>query len=112
MEKIQGASLSQILESPEKYPDLVSLAAGLNRAQLTETLIAFVDELHNAGVVHCDLYKRNLMLDENGALVVIDYGKGKRLDFPQAREDERKSDLYNAKQSLTDFFIKLDSLTK
>jgi|AntRauTorcE11897_2_1112592.scaffolds.fasta_scaffold06695_3 tRNA A-37 threonylcarbamoyl transferase component Bud32 len=112
MEKIQGASLSQILESPEKYPNLVAMATGLNRTHLIETLVAFVNDLHNAGVVHCDLYKRNLMLDEDGALVVIDYGKSKRLEFPEGREDERKSDVYNARQSLGDFFSKLDALTE
>jgi len=111
MEKIHGASLSQLLETPEKYPELLALAAEADREQLTQTLLAFVEEMHEIGVVHCDLYKRNLMLDREGNLVVIDYGKGKKLAFKEEREDERKSDIYNAKHSLQDFFTKLDTLT-
>lgn len=111
MEKIHGASLSQILEFPEKYPELVVAALKLDPEQLNSTLLAFVDQLHTIGVVHCDLYKRNIMLTENGELCVIDYGKAKRLEFPGAREEEKKSDLYNAKQSLANFFAQLKELT-
>lgn len=111
MEKVNGASLSQILESPDQYPDLVALAQEIDRDALADTLQEFVAEMHTSGVVHCDLYKRNLMLDRAGNLFVIDFGKGKRLNFPDEREDERKSDLYNAKQSIQDFFAELDLLT-
>lgn len=111
MEKIQGASLSQILENPEKYPALVTQVANADRAVMQEDLLDFVAHMHNCGIVHCDLYKRNLMFDEQGRLFVIDFGKAKKEVFADERTDERKSDMYNARQSLNDFFAQLDALT-
>jgi RIO-like serine/threonine protein kinase len=111
MEKIKGASLSQILEMPEKFPELAALAQELIQDEVTQALQAFVAEMHEIGVVHCDLYKRNIMLGDDGRFFVIDYGKAKKIDFPGEREDERRSDIYNARQSLQDFFTQLGGLT-
>jgi len=110
MEKIRGASLSQILETPGKYPELVALAKAADRSQIEENLVAFITQMHEADIVHGDLYARNLMLDEEGRLFVIDLGKAQVIDFPGGKEDERKRDLYVAKASLKDFFARLDEI--
>lgn len=111
MEKIHGASLSQILETPDKYPELITLAKAVDRTAVQADLQSFVSQMHEGGVTHCDLYKRNIMLDRDGRLCVIDFGKAKVIDYKGDREDERKSDIYNAQQSLRDFFVQLDGLT-
>lgn len=111
MEKVDGASLSQILEFPDKYPDLVNLAAEIDRERVRAELLAFVDEMHEAGVTHGDLFKRNIMLDREGRVFVIDFGKAKTIEFKGDREDAMKSDKYVAEQALREFFAKLDELT-
>lgn len=112
MEKIHGASLSQLLDSPDQYPELIAMALSLDSASLEKEILTFISLMHKAGVTHCDMYKRNIMLDETGQLRVIDFGKAKIIDFEGDREDERKSDLFNARQSLQDFFNKIRLLTK
>lgn len=111
MEKIPGASLSQIVEQPEKYLELVHLAATIDRQKAEEDVVSFVDSMHQVGVVHGDLYQRNIMLDKEGRLCVIDFGKAHQIDFAGEKEEDRKLDEYIALQSLRDFFTKIDSLT-
>lgn len=111
MEKVHGASLAQILQNPEKYPELVAVLATVDRVSLQSELLRFVEEMHNSGIVHCDLYKRNLMIDTGGRLFVIDFGKAKKENFNGERAAEKNSDIYNARQSLNDFFTQLDNLT-
>ena len=110
MEKIRGASLSQILENPAKYPKLVALAKGMDRSQIEENLNSFIIQMHDSGLVHGDLYARNLMFDEEGRLFVIDLGKAQVIDFPGGKEDERKRDLYTGRHSLIDFFTRLNQI--
>ncbi len=112
MEKIHGASLSQIIESPQKYQRLIDEIAEVDRGQAEKDLIAFVRSMHEAGVLHQDLYQRNIMFSEEGRLYVIDFGKSDQIDFVGQREDERKRDELTATQSLRDFFDKIDVLTK
>lgn len=111
MEKLPGASLSQILEFPEKNAHLVETAMRVDRQKIEDELKVFVDHLHEAGVTHGDLFKRNMMLDESGRLYVIDFGKAKSISFADDREDQRRSDHYLAKHSLREFFTKIDELT-
>lgn len=108
MEKIKGASLSQLVEFPDKYPELIELARQADREQLESDLLDFVAQMHDTGVTHGDLFKRNLMLDDEGHLFVIDFGKARRINFGDDREDARKSDKYLAKHSLNEFFTHLD----
>lgn len=45
----------------------------------TKTCVAYIDFLHNAGVVHRDLKTSNILLDEDGHAVIIDFGLAKWL---------------------------------
>ena len=111
MEKIHGASLSQITERPEQYPELIEQAKNVDRKQVEADLLSFVEEMHTAGIVHCDLFSRNLMINVSGRFYVIDFGKAKTIGVSGDMEDERKKDLYTAKQALVEFFSKVDLLT-
>jgi len=111
MEKIHGENLSRILEVPEQYPELIAVAKQIDRDNLQAELQAFVIKMHEAGITHCDLYKRNIILDMSGRLCVIDFGKAKKIEFKGDLEDEQKSDIYNAQQTLRDFFAQIDKLT-
>jgi tRNA A-37 threonylcarbamoyl transferase component Bud32 len=112
MEKIKGASLSQILEFPERYQHLWPVVDFLDREQLVLELRSCIETLHHAGMTHSDLYKRNLMIGENGRLYVIDFGRAKHVNAVEDEEDRRKSDLNNVKNTLGDFFSQFDALTK
>lgn len=111
MEKIKGASLSQILETPEKYAELIEVAHGVDRHDFETGLQTFIERMHKAGVTHGDMFKRNLMIDRDGRLYVIDFGKAKTIDFENGEDERRQSDLRTAQHSLKDFFSKLDELT-
>ncbi len=110
MEKINGASLSQLAKTPEKYPEVIALAKNVDRTKMKEDLITFLKRMHEGGVTHGDLYMRNLMIDMTGRLYVIDFGKAKIMDFKGDREDAQKSDIYTAGIALQEFFSELDKL--
>lgn len=110
MEKINGASLSQLDENPEKYPEVIAVAKKVDRKKMKADLVIFLNRMHEGGVTHGDLYMRNLMIDLTGRLYVIDFGKAKVMDFKGDREEARKSDLYLAEAELEKFFSKLDKL--
>lgn len=111
MEKIKGASLSQITERPEQYEELITRAREVDREQVEADLLSFVKEMHATGVVHCDLFSRNLMIDINGRFYVIDFGKAKIMIDESDLEDQRKRDFVTAQQSLSEFFSAIDLLT-
>jgi len=111
MEKIHGASLSQITEFPDRYADLLTAAHSLDRQQAEADLLAFVEQMHQSGVAHCDLFRRNIMLGDDGRLYVIDFGKAKNIDFAEDREERIKTDYYVLKQALQEFFSELEGLT-
>jgi serine/threonine protein kinase len=62
-----GMSLAELLRDRRRLPPPVVAALGL---QLSTALEA----VHEAGVVHCDVKPANLMIADNGRLVLIDFG--------------------------------------
>ncbi len=42
--------------------------------QLLPQLAAGLDHLHDAGLVHRDITPRNIMVDQDGRLVILDFG--------------------------------------
>lgn len=68
MEKIIGSNLEEILVDPSKLPDTFS-------AQTFNTdLDKQIATLHAAGIYHRDLHTRNVMVNEEGLPVIIDFG--------------------------------------
>ncbi len=68
MERVIGSTLEEILATPSKLPENFS----------HEVFIKELDEqiarLHSAGIYHRDLHSRNVMINEEGLPVIIDFG--------------------------------------
>ncbi len=71
LEYIEGETLSQILRR-EGLLD----AARLER--LLEELLSGLEEVHKAGFVHRDIKPSNIILRENGAAVLLDFGAARQ----------------------------------
>jgi serine/threonine protein kinase len=63
-EKIEGKSLQDYLESGNDF----SMRATVNM------LIDIVQQVHKKGIIHCDIKPSNIVLREDGRVVLIDFG--------------------------------------
>src|SRR5262249_25564280 len=72
MEYVEGQSLDQKLR-------LTSLTAP-EAARLVWTLALAAEHAHSMGVVHRDLKPANVLMGNNGAIKLTDFGLAKRLD--------------------------------
>jgi len=77
------------LERAEKNYPLIHKEDG---ATLRKTMAAFVDKMHRSGVYHNDGHMGNIMINDRGQLVIIDFGRGTK-KMPDPTEPwEPKSD--------------------
>jgi serine/threonine protein kinase len=67
MDYYPGGTLAGLLQRRRRLPAPVTAALGLQ-------LVAALDAVHAAGVVHCDIKPSNLLLGEDGRLVLVDFG--------------------------------------
>ncbi|MEL6181768.1 MAG: serine/threonine-protein kinase, partial [Myxococcota bacterium] len=70
MEYVDGVSLEQLLIQQAPLPARLSCA-------LFHQLLQAIHELHNAGIVHCDISPTNVMVQSGGSLlraVLLDFG--------------------------------------
>jgi serine/threonine-protein kinase len=74
MELLRGETLEKMLASRGKFsPDEAALAG----AEICRALSA----VHAAGLVHCDIKATNVMREDGGRLVLMDFGAGQRSDL-------------------------------
>ena len=73
MRLIRGGSLSSLLKRDGRL-------APLRAAQLLRTIAEAVDYAHRLGVLHLDLKPANVLLDDNGAPHVADFGLARRFE--------------------------------
>lgn len=89
METIFGNNLKELLKNPSKTPP------GFDANKNKEKLKSFLELLENNDFNHGDLKSRNVMIDENGELVLIDWGlassKKDAISKYEDRERRRKA---------------------
>ena len=89
MEKIIGTTVEEVLITPSKLPEDFSIEV-FNR-ELDEQ----IELLHRANIYHRDLHSKNVMINEKGLPVIIDFGtaiEGSGGDFTY----EEYATVYNA----------------
>ncbi len=78
MEKIIGSTVEEVLAVPSKLPEQFSVETFMS--DLTEQ----VQKMHATEIHHRDLHSRNVMINEEGLPVIIDFGtasEGSGSDF-------------------------------
>ena len=84
MEYVEGEALSLRLErGPLPLRDVITVSA-----QIADALT----EAHGFGIIHCDIKSANLMLNERGAVKILDFGIAKvsRPDWSRTDENTRE----------------------
>ncbi len=84
MELVEGSSLAQAIARYHTPSELLGKSARRQRMQqLLLSLVAVGEALeyaHQNGVVHCDLKPGNILLDQNDAPAIIDWGMARDLN--------------------------------
>ncbi len=73
MELVKGRTLQQALEQGNTFSAAKAIAIGLELARA-------IGAVHEAGLVHRDIKPHNVMLAEDGRVVLMDFGTGHELD--------------------------------
>lgn len=101
-EKIHGKSLQDYIENGEDF----------SVRDTMRYLVAIVRQIHKKGIIHCDIKPSNIILDEQGRVILVDFGsacykkaKKSKLAFvsrgysaPELYQDGRidcKTDIYS-----------------
>jgi serine/threonine-protein kinase len=73
MEFVRGQTLEQLLEQGHVFDlrGIIRIASDLCRA---------ITAVHDAGLLHRDIKAQNVMLDDDGRVVLMDFGTGRELD--------------------------------
>lgn len=111
MEKVKGKSLSQILEKPEESMELIKVCKALNRDEIIGQMEGYIKLMHENKITHNDLFMRNIMVDTSGNFFVIDFGKAKLEDLGDNHDDEKRRDLFLARNEISLFFRGIDNLS-
>ena len=80
MQKIEGLTLQQLIDFPSKretdYPTFTTegIIEILEDTQLLKKLLNDIKKLHSAGIIHRDIHPRNIMINPEGKVFLIDFG--------------------------------------
>lgn len=110
MERVDGSSLSVILEKPSDNRSLVEIAKKMDREKAIASILAYVKEMHAKKLIHGDLFQRNIMLDKSGNFFVIDFGKASYEEIGEDKEDAMRRELSTAENEMRLFFKGIDNI--
>ncbi len=111
MERIPGENLSRILEEPQNNIELIAMLKTVNRQEVEEKLVSYVSELQGQfKISHNDLFRRNIMVDENANFYIIDFGKARTEEVGEDHEMKFKSDLATIRSEIRGFFMAIDNI--
>lgn len=113
MQIINGSSVKEIINGEKELPE------NFNHEIFFKSLDEQVKMLHDAGIYHRDLHGGNVMIDENGMPVIIDFGtatQGSGSDETYREEVEIYNPIkkrYEYTQNIfIDDFVNINSLRK
>jgi serine/threonine protein kinase len=86
MEHHGGGTLATLLRGGRRLPPPIVAALGLQ-------LLAALQAVHAAGIVHCDVKPANLLLGDDGRLVLIDFGIAETIGGEPAHPARRNGDV-------------------
>jgi eukaryotic-like serine/threonine-protein kinase len=72
MELVKGRTLEQILEQGKRFTVAEAVEIGIQ-------LCRAISAVHNAGLLHRDIKSHNVMVAEDGRVVLMDFGTGREL---------------------------------
>ncbi len=78
MEFIRGRTLSEMLEQGDAFSEAETIRVGVE-------LCRAVTAVHDAGLIHRDIKSRNVMLADDGRVVLTDFGAGWQLSERSGR---------------------------
>lgn len=111
MEKIDGKSLSQILERKAENVELIKILKEMDGREIEKRFIKYMKSVHDTfKITHGDLFLRNLMLDREGNFFVIDFGKSEVEEIGEDHEIRRNSDMAILRSELRQFFKEIDNI--
>ena len=67
MKYLNGGSLEDLLQKEKKLPTEKAL-------EITSKILSALSEVHSKGIIHRDLKPNNILLDESGEPILIDFG--------------------------------------
>lgn len=83
MEELDADGLQHILNGTVEPPE------NFDAFRFFDEYAAFIESLHEAGIVHGDIAPRNVMVDrKTGKPRVIDFGRSKRLSLTGKKREE------------------------
>ncbi|MDQ5962407.1 MAG: kinase 2 [Patescibacteria group bacterium] len=111
MERVNGESLSVILEKPSNHQELIAVAKSVDRENVIQSVLGFVKEMHKKKIIHGDLFQRNVMIDREGNFFVIDFGKASHEEIGEDKEDAMRRDISTVENELRLFFKGIDNIS-
>lgn len=94
METIEGLSFKDIKDNPEKAEEFIKYFKPENKYDMILRLKSFLTQMHEQKrVTHRDIHPGNIMIDRDGNLYIIDFGKALVMEIGESYEDEKNDDL-------------------
>lgn len=82
MSKVKGPTLADLLQSDHG----AGLRVSLRHVEVVQRAAETMGHAHARGLIHLDLKPQNIMVDDDGAVYVMDWGIARRIGVPAASE--------------------------